>query len=236
MKLSQVLAAILFPKRCPFCGTVIPYTARCCAACEKILPRTGSGLCRGCGKSPCVCGEDWPLDGVFPAFEYRGEAARAIRQMKFHDRPAIARHLAPYLAEILPEGLSFDAIVPIPMNRSGIRRRGYNQAALLARFLSRETGIPWEELLVKVRKTRPQHMLNAWERRSNLSGAYAPAKGAAIQGRILLLCDDVTTTGATLREAAGILRQNGARAVYAVTAAATGLSNMQDGPLETESF
>lgn len=236
MNLGQILTAVLFPKRCPFCGAAIPHTLRCCAECEKILPRAGSGLCRGCGKSPCICGEDWPLDGVFSAFEYRGGAARAIRQMKFHNRPAIARHLAPYLAEVLPEELSFDAIVPIPMTRSGIRRRGYNQAALLARFLSRETGIPCEELLVKVRKTSPQHMLNARERRGNLSGAYAQAKGGVVQGRILLLCDDVTTTGATLREAAGILLRSGARAVYAVTAAATGLSSVQDGPLEEEAF
>lgn len=119
MNLGQILTAVLFPKRCPFCGAAIPHTLRCCAECEKILPRPEADSAGAAENPPGICGEDWPLDGVFSAFEYRGGAARAIRQMKFHNRPAIARHLAPYLAEVLPEELSFDAIVPIPMTRSG---------------------------------------------------------------------------------------------------------------------
>ncbi len=176
---------------------------------------------RGCGNAPCICGEDWPLKGVYPAFEYRDGAAWAIRQMKFHNRPAIARRLAVYLAEALPEALPVDAIVPIPMRPAAIRKRGYNQAALLARFLSEEIGVPWAPLLIKSRKTRPQHTLNARERRANLSGAYRLAEGADVRGKVLLLCDDVTTTGSTLREAANVLLRNGAAEVHAVTAATT---------------
>lgn len=218
MKLTW-LTALLFPKRCPFCGAVIPQKDRCCRRCENALPLPRRDLCRGCGNAPCICGEDWPLKGVFPAFEYRDGAAWAIRQMKFHNRPAIARRLAPYLAEALPEGLTFDAVVPIPMRSAAVRKRGYNQAALLARFLSQEAGIPWAALLVKSRKTRPQHTLNAGERKVNLSGAYRLAKGADVRGKVLLLCGDVTTTGSTLREAANVLLRAGAAEVYAVTAA-----------------
>ena len=211
MRLWDRVAAVLFPKQCPFCGKVIPPEARCCGSCMEQLPKMAASA-RWEGTAP--------LKGIFPAFVYRDGAARAIRGMKFHGRPAIARHLAPFLAEALPKELHFDAIVPIPMSRRNIRQRGYNQAALLAKFLSGEICVPVEEALVKIRRTRPQHTLNARERQSNLAGAYAPAREAELAGKVLLLCDDVTTTGVTLREAAGVLLAAGAREVYAVTAAA----------------
>ena len=226
MKLRDRILSLLFPKRCPFCNRVIPETERCCEGCREELPLAAGKVCPRCGKSPCICGEESVLSGVFPAFLYEGPATRAILRMKFYGRPAIARHFAPFLAEALPKELSFDAIIPIPMTKAAVRRRGHNQAALLGRFLSEETGIPCRELLIKVRKTRPQHTLNARQRRKNLHGAYDLAAGADVSGQVLLLCDDIITTGSTLWEAAGVLLEKGAKAVYAVTAATT----MRDAP------
>lgn len=208
---------VLFPKQCPFCGKNIRWESRCCDACAEMLRKVK--FQNGSIK------ETYPLAGIFPVFAYQDGVAYAIRQMKFQNHPAIARHLAVYAAEILPENIAFDAIVPIPMHRRNVWKRGYNQAALLAKFISQDSSIPMKEMLVKVRKTRPQHTLNARERRRNLEGAYALSKAAKVSGQTLLLCDDVVTTGSTLREAAKVLLNDGAKAVYAVVIASASLKD-----------
>ena len=160
------------------------------------------------------------LDGLFAPFSYEGLAENAVRQLKFQGKTGRARSLAPYLAETL-NGAQFDCIVPVPMYWKGLRKRGYNQAALLARFLGEETGMPVCPALRKCRDTAQQHTLHARERRKNLQGAYRVRKGISLKGKSLLLCDDVVTTGSTLLEAAQTLRDAGAARVYAVTVCKT---------------
>ena len=199
---------VLFPKQCPFCGKVIPGKARCCEGCEPALPWL---------KTPW----DLPgLDGLFAPFSYEGAAENAVRQLKFQGKTGRARSLAPYLTDSL-KGARFDCIVPVPMYRKGLRKRGYNQAALLARFLGEETGMPVCPALRKRRDTAQQHDLRARERRINLKDAYRVRKGVSLEGKSVLLCDDVVTTGSTLLEAAQTLRKAGAARVYAVTVCKT---------------
>lgn len=207
--LTTALRLLLFPDLCPFCGKVIPPQTGCCRECRAKLPRTSETL------------EPVPgTEALFCPLYYEKEAANAIRELKFAAKPGIARHLARLMAEVVPaEG--FDCIVPIPMHRSGIRKRGYNQAGLLARFLSEETGIPFREFLRKTRKTPPQHTLSAEERAVNLKGALSPARNAKPAGLRILLVDDVVTTGSTVAAAAEILRENGASSVCAAAAART---------------
>ncbi len=205
---------ILFPKRCPFCGTVIPHTARCCASCAPNLLLLSQNA-RLIGELPRQI-------AAYAPFSYEGLAEQAVWRLKFYGVPAVARHLAPYLAEALPDGAEFDLVVPIPMTRRKERRRGYNQAALLARFTAEALGLPVRPLLQKRRETAEQHTLSARERKTNLSGAYRLTDPAAVRGKRILLCDDVVTTGATLREAAMLLYDAGAESVSAAAAAFAG--------------
>ena len=99
--------------------------------------------------------------------------------------------------------------------------RGYNQAELLGRMLARETGLPLVSALVRRRATRHQSRLGRARRQHNLDGAFASRRGPRLRGRHVLLVDDVTTTGATLRATAACLRQAGAASVVALTAART---------------
>ncbi len=213
---------IFFPKRCPFCGQVIPPRSRCCEDCAPdlpFLPETGRKLAEP------------PRElTAYAPFSYEGRAEQAIWRLKFYGVPAAARHLAPYLAEALPDSAAFDLIVPIPMTRRREKQRGYNQAALLARFLAEELHIPARPLLKKCRETAQQHTLNARERRTNLSGAYRLPDPAAVRGKRILLCDDVVTTGSTLREAAGVLYGAGAESVCAAAVAFAG--NGREIPME----
>jgi ComF family protein len=112
-----------------------------------------------------------------------------------------------------------DVIVPVPLHPARLRRRGYNQAALLARELGRRVGLPVEErALQRVRATRSQMRLSAADRRRNVQGAFRCADGR-VRGRRVLLLDDVCTTGATLEACADALRAGGAESVWALTLA-----------------
>jgi ComF family protein len=112
-----------------------------------------------------------------------------------------------------------DLIVPVPLHASRLRERGYNQSTLLAQQLSHTSGLPLvESALKRIRATSPQVTLNAAERKINVSNAFE-ASGDIVQGRQVLLVDDVCTTGATLGSSSVALRQAGAASVWAITLA-----------------
>lgn len=209
MNWKEMLWASIFPRQCPFCGKLISYHSSCCSQCEPLLPWLSEKERRLPG-----------LDGFYAPFAYEGPAETAIRQLKFHGKTGRARTLTPYLTDALKDR-DFDCIVPIPMAPKGLRERGYNQAQLLAGFLSKTVRIPMVPALEKCRETEKQHTLHARERRINLKGAYRVRKGMDLQGKAVLLCDDVVTTGATILEAAETLRNAGARKVGAVSVCKT---------------
>lgn len=216
-RICEKVWQILFPKRCPFCGAPIAYEERCCAVCSPILPYL---------QDIPHFRKDIPLH---VPFSYSGIAEQAVWRLKFNGHPAVARHLAPYLAETLPQGTPYDVIVPIPMDRRKERKRGYNQAKLLARYLGQVTGIIVMDCLIKTRKTAEQHTLNARERERNLTGAYQIAPNASLTGKRVLLCDDVITTGATIQEAARVLKIANAKTVEAVAITLAGNEGGNDG-------
>jgi ComF family protein len=109
--------------------------------------------------------------------------------------------------------------VPVPLHARRERRRGYNQARLLARVAGRSAGIPIEEVLIRTRSTDQQVGLDADARRRNVRGAFAVRDGADISGRRFVLVDDVLTTGSTLGNCAETLVSGGAVWVGAVTLA-----------------
>lgn len=113
-----------------------------------------------------------------------------------------------------------DTIIPVPLHRRRENKRGYNQAALLARRLAGLKGIPWaDNRLVKVRNNPAQTSLDAEEREANVKGAYEVKRPEGLKGKTVLLIDDVFTTGATIRECSRVLKRAGVREVRAITVA-----------------
>jgi ComF family protein len=116
--------------------------------------------------------------------------------------------------------LAADLIIPVPLHRGRERQRGFNQAFELSRHFTKLTGLPvGRHWLLRTRPTQVQAGLSRRERRLNMSGAFAVSKQAQLEGKALLLWDDVFTTGATLNECARILKQRGASAVSVLTVA-----------------
>ncbi len=113
-----------------------------------------------------------------------------------------------------------DAIVPVPLHPKRKKERGFNQAQIIAKELARIKGIELrDKLLVKTKNVRPQTSLRIEERAENVSGAFGVAKGERIKEKVLLLVDDVYTTGSTIRECSSVLREAGVKEVKALTVA-----------------
>lgn len=136
--------------------------------------------------------------------------------------------LAPFLAELLVEYLvrfkielpGNSLLVSVPLHPSRRRIRGFNQSELIVLYLSDRLKIRTEtKILQKIRKTKAQIELSAEDRRSNLKDAFAVSSPALVKNKIILLLDDVRTTGATLEEAARTLKKAGAKRIWAVTLA-----------------
>jgi ComF family protein len=146
-----------------------------------------------------------------------------LQALKFRRHDFLATPLAKLLAELMADrgDVAFDAIVPVPMHRKKLRRRGFNQAELLARALGRTLRIPVEpRLLTRTGERATQSQLNRLERRANVRGAFEASSRAS--GRSLLLVDDVCTTGETLRACAAALTREKASRVCAIVVAKAG--------------
>ena len=225
MNIFSKIVDYLLPRRCIFCNTPVYGPEPFCENCRELVP-TAEGICPRCGKRPCVCGERrFAFSSVVPVFFYELGAQNAVKQLKFNERTSYAKPLAKYMygrlvtRDFYPR---LEAIIPVPMTKRAIHQRGYNQSVLLAKELSRLSGIPAEcNILQKVRETQKQHDLTERERRSNLNEAFAVADPVKLTGKTVLLCDDVYTTGATFDECARTLLSGGAREVFCAAISTT---------------
>ena len=231
----SALLDVLFPPVCTGCARVLPIggavtTALApffCADCEvevDPLPPGGCGRCAEPGEFPrarcprCALHPP-PFERAFAPFAHQGAIARAVHLFKYEDRPDLAAALARLLAR---EAAGFLAAHPgvlcaIPLHRSRLRRRRYDQAELLSRELARLTGRERLEALTRIRPTVRQVGLSEAAREANLRGAFTAMD--CVLGRDVLLVDDVFTTGATARAAAAALLVAGARSARVLTLA-----------------
>lgn len=208
------LAAALSPPRCPVCGRVLQKRTPC-PDCAGRLRRLELANCpQTAGVDATVCG-----------WRYDKEVKRGIRRMKFAHRPADAENWALQLLcneKAYTFAKEFDIIVPVPSAKGEKQSRGYDVPRLLACAVGECAGaaVAAPGVLVKRRETRRQVELNGEERRKNLVGAFCVQKPEEIEGRRVLLVDDVTTTGATLLECARALREAKPKKLGALTLAA----------------
>jgi ComF family protein len=146
-----------------------------------------------------------------------------ILQFKYsrqlHLRHPISRWLAEAMMDARLRDRAFDLIVPVPLHPARLRERGFNQAHLLATMLGREIGVPVFGVLERIRYTTTQTAFDRIDRMENLRNAFRLRKKMAVRDLRVLLLDDILTTGSTLSECGRVLREAGARSVYAITAA-----------------
>jgi competence protein ComFC len=217
----SALTDLFFPQRCVGCERRA--SDLLCRDCFEALPRVGRPVCARCGTPTAfetfacdACkGVDFGFESSRAPLRYEGVGEEIVHSLKYRGYTRVVDRLAaPLMLEVLGRGERFDAVVPVPLHRSRLRRRGFNQAELLARGVAAAINVSVSDTLQVVRKTRDQVELSAAERRANVEGAYAVRGGA--RGRILLV-DDVFTTGATMSSCAETLLRAGADEVHAVS-------------------
>ena len=223
-RVGRVVLEVIFPSRCVGCGT---YGSFLCQSCQAELPRARPPRCPICWQPqrqgvPCSrCHEERPaFQGARSLYLYEGAAREAVHALKYNYLSALAQPMAQLMARYVEEeeDIEADLLVAVPLYARRQRLRGYNQSALLARELSRLCGLPLAGRgLARRRNTPPQaRSVDAEARKRNVADAFI-ADRRRVEGKRVLLIDDVMTTGATLDACARALRQAGAASVWAVT-------------------
>ena len=171
-------------------------------------------LCSRCRTSPLE------IDCIRSVVYFEGAPREAIHHLKYRGRTVLAKGLGSLMATYwMQHPMDCDIVVPVPLHAARLRERGYNQATLLAREMTQQVGLTLSEhTLVRQRSTAPQVDLDAKQRKKNVQAAFRCASDA-LDGKQILLIDDVCTTGATLQACAVALYQKGAHRVRALTLA-----------------
>ena len=232
-RVLRVAAALVYPRRCPFCDRVLGWLPDC-PDCAAELAK----LRRAVPRLPATEHILRDVTGAAAVWRYDGCVRQAILRFKNGGRACYGESLGAEMARAvfgcnydLHHGIitfngalplaRFDLVVPVP---SSARGRGYEPPELLARPIARGLGVPLgARVLCKTRATHTQKGLSAAQRLQNLRGAFRVESAAKVEGRRVLLVDDVITTGATVSSCAEALMKAGALEVFAVAAAHTEL-------------
>lgn len=226
IQVARPLIDLLYPRRCPVCQDIAQGGELVCIKCISKLPYVTEPVCMKCGKpieddtqEYCSDCERIPKHYVkgFPLYLYADPVKAGVAAMKYHNR----REYADFYTEELWKRygniwkyIGMDAVIPVPVHAHKLRKRGYNQAELLAGPIAENLGVPMEKrLLIRVMDTSPQKELNDVQRINNLKKAFQ-MKENGVNLKKILLVDDIYTSGATIEACTLAMMQQGVREVY----------------------
>lgn len=227
----EQIRVLLYPRRCPFCGEVLGFST-CCKICQPELEQLKLSVPRLPESEHCFA----YLSGAASVYKYDGCVREGILRMKNAGQIASAKEVGIWMATVIfgctfrqhhgiinldsrPVMRQFDLVIPVPNNS---KKRAYNMPEHLAKQIAWALGIPMRaDLLQKARIVEQQEGKNALQRMENAKNAYKVCGSAEVEGKRVLLVDDVITTGATVSNCAKALRNAGALDVFAVSIAET---------------
>ena len=207
------LLELIYPEKCTFCHQRLHGKTRyICEDCVRNLPYTNLDASQAF----------YDVSRCYSLLYYENEVKESLHRYKFYGLELYAPIYAGMMnASFRIDLMGIDLISWVPLHRTRKRSRGYDQAELIARELSRLSGFPCERLLKKTVNIAPQSSIKGGikERKENISNVYAPVNRLQIEGKRILIVDDIVTTGATLGECASVLKKNGAAEIQAITVA-----------------
>ena len=225
--IGEALGRLLYPEACPLCDSVIDgKREKLCNDCRIKLIPIKSPTCLRCGKeieveeqACCVDCANMPRHYIkgFPALNYSEDMSKCLSRFKYHNMRYYSGFLADVIVkergkEILLAGP--EVIVPVPVHKSKLKYRGYNQAQVLAEELSKRLKIPVDSgLIIRDAKTKPQKELSSKEREENLKKAFISSK-KIVKYKSALIVDDIYTTGATVEACTTVLHAMGIKDIY----------------------
>lgn len=220
------LKDLLFPRRCPVCDRPVrPAGGLICAACRKKLKYVKEPVCMKCGKALHSYQQEYCFDCAHKKHAYDrgvslylyGSIRQTAYRFKYGGRQEYAAFLGKEMAVHLGRQILAwkpDALVPVPLHPDRLKKRGYNQALLIAEEMGRLLGITVQgDLLVRVKNTAPQKMLDGRQRQNNLKKAFK-IKRNDVKLKTIVIIDDIYTTGSTVDEIAAVCKRSGIQKVY----------------------
>ena len=215
------------PPRCAGCGIIVADVHSFCPECWKQVEFLGAGGCTTCGlplqatesETCAVCLAKPPRIARSRAAVAYDDISRGIAiRLKYGRKVALAKTMARYMAPLVGDADEARLLVPVPLHRTRLWRRGFNQSMLVARELSIRLGIPSASFAIRrIRRTPPLKGMSALQRRKAVSGAFRVRDKSAIAGKTIILIDDVLTTGSTAEACARVLKRAGAARVELVS-------------------
>jgi ComF family protein len=214
------------PPRCAGCGNIVGEVHSFCADCWRQIEFLGDSGCSACGlplqgteATSCgACLARPPRIARTRSAVAYDELSRGLAiRLKYGRKVAIARTMARYMAPLVARGDN-PVLVPVPLHRARLWQRGFNQSALVAREISRRLGIVANPFLIRrIKHTPPLKGMSALQRRKAVAGAFKVPDRSAVEGRTIILVDDVLTTGSTAEACARTLKRAGAARVELVS-------------------
>ncbi len=235
-KLYNTILDLLFPEEgvCFYCDKYYEEVKEdhVCSECRDKLSFIGKDRCPVCGKpayqdnllkrcSYCKNKSFYFKKAISP-LEYTGLLRKVIYRFKYEAKPYLYKSFGEFMiASLKQESIeNIDLIVPVPLHRSRKAERGYNQAELLARYLSSKLNIALDSKnLIRTKATKIQNKLLRHEREENIKDAFRVKASGVFKDKRILLVDDIFTTGATVNECARVLMECGANEIYVITIA-----------------
>ena len=228
MKIINFFLDLLFPKKCIVCDEIFEFKNRdrcLCDDCKNLFEIINSRRCKKCSRpidSGNFCNLCSSKNNIFDLnyafFVYDGIIPEMIHKFKFKNHPAVGIGLGKIMAENLDLNLinkKFDFIIPVPIHKKRMRERGFNQAEIMAREISKKISVPVRtDILFRIKNTKPQWHLNSHERENNLKNAFAAKK---INHKNIILLDDIFTTGSTINKCSEVLKKSGADYIFSLT-------------------
>lgn len=224
-------ADIFYPRRCVVCDRVLPAdTAHLCRSCEGKLRYVGEQYCLKCGKNVtegeaycAACGSrgKTAYESGRVLFWYDVSMRESISRFKYHGRREYASFYAEEMERICHtwiEQAAPQVLIPVPIHEKRLRKRGYNQAEILARELGKRLELPvWSDFLVRTKNTLPQKGLSRMERMENVSQAFSVDRTSQKLYNVpncVIIIDDIYTTGSTIEACACVLKREGVKRIF----------------------
>lgn len=201
----------IFPSVCGICEKNINSNTYACTKCLNILKCYKERHLKDYNKNTC--------DEIFSLYQYTGIIKNKICKFKFREGKYIGKTFG-YLLTQKAKELEFDYIIPVPISFKRFMERGFNQSEIMASEISKRLSKKMiKNVLIKTKNNKRQSELHEKDRKSNVIGVYKVKNKTKIYGKIILLIDDVYTTGATINECAEVLKKAGAKKIIAITIA-----------------
>ncbi len=227
--IAEAFASFVYPPSCMTCWRDLKrgesfICIKCWNAFERVSPT--EALVQAIERKFLVDETVEKIDSVF-LFEQDPRVRTAVHLLKYNGAEKIADRFGLFIAQKIvadPKLSMCDVIIPVPLHPARKRERGYNQSELIANSVSRKLQIRHEPgFLKRIRQTQSQTMFDAEGRKRNIAGAFSIDKRFRgwVEGKRILVIDDVITTGSTIKECAGVLKYYGASEVYGASAAVT---------------